>query len=106
MNKKSRECPDCGRANPVGQKKCSFCDAVMQYGKDYYRFKNFLLLNATIGSLVAVFYVPLSKLNIVDISFIDNLPNWVSYIFWGYIVFCFICYFLFHLGDLDEAINE
>ena len=51
-------------------------------------------------------YVPLSKLNIVDVSFIDNLPNWASYIFWGYIVFCFICYLLFHFGDLDEAVNE
>jgi len=106
MNKKTRECPDCGRANPVGQKKCSFCDAVMHYGRDYYRFKNFLLLNATIGSLVAVLYVSLSKLNIGDISFIDYLPNWVFYIFWGYIAFCFICYFLFHFGDLDETINE
>jgi len=78
----------------------------MHYGKDYYKFKNFLLLNATIGTLVGVIYEPISKLKLFNTSFLNNLPNWIVYVFWAYIALCYLCYFLFHLADLDEAINE
>ncbi len=106
MNKNMKECPDCDRANPSELKKCKYCGAVMHYGRDYYKFKNFLSWTALVGTLSGLIYWSLSESKLIDSTFIDNLPNWVSYIFWGLVAFSYLCLFLVRLADLDETFNE
>ena len=78
----------------------------MHYGKDYYKFKSFLLLISIFGILTATIYTSLSTSKIICPTFFENLPDWVSYIFWGFGGLGILCGLIVRLADLDEIFNE
>jgi len=106
MNKSIKICPDCERENPSKLKKCKYCQAVLSYGRDYYKFKSWLLHFAFLGALFSLIISLLSSYDIIEFDFFDRIPNWLFWTLTGFIGFCFLCRFLYSLADVDETFNE
>ncbi len=99
-------CPDCDRLNNRNNKKCVYCGAVLNYGKNYYKFKYILLNIAIAAGLLFCGTQLLVGLDIIDGNFFEYFPNWALWLYYGFLFTGVICGFVYRLADFDEFINE
>ena len=106
MTISTKECPRCGENNSLHLKKCEQCDAVLHYGKDYYKFIFRLSIILFIGALLLIIIELLQAFGLVAENFWELLPNWAFYLLFGFFSLCFLIYFIIGLADFDEYFNE
>ena len=106
MNSVLKIHPKCGHKNNTKTNKCTSCFAILKYGRDYYKFKNFLLYLSLPGLVIYLTFEIFSIFNIVSVSFLEKIPDWLFGTVISVMCIGYILYLIIVLADLDEEINE